>query len=167
VLAELIENGLADRQGGFEIGSHAGGEIPYPVRISLIPRSGQEHGCPWNQNRDIAWLQRDRPIHVGHRGISQNSGVGRVASAERLPRLPVAGSPPPHQSFRVIGICPQLRIDDRHRILERRFVAAESPEHVVADLIVETLLGKTRGGDADCDHGCEADGSAPCHRRTP
>ena len=77
-------------EGGFEIDSHAGGQISYPFRISLIPRSGQQHGCPWDQNRDIARLQRDRPIHVGHRGISQNSGVGRVASAERLPRLPVA-----------------------------------------------------------------------------
>ena len=65
----------------------------------------------------------------------------------------------------VIRVFPQLLFNDRHRALERRFIAGESAEHVVADLKIETLLRKARRGDADGGH--DRDREKLCHRRPP
>jgi hypothetical protein len=93
VLTEMVEGGLADRQGGFEVGGRAGCQISHPCRIALISSSGQQHCRARDQNSDVAWLQGDRTVHVDHRGGRQGLGAGTVASSERLAGLPVAGSP--------------------------------------------------------------------------
>src|SRR5207245_771686 len=75
--------------------------------------------------------------------------------------------PPPRQGFRVIGVLLQRLINGLHRASECRLVAAEGAEHVVADPIIEPLLGNARGGDAECDDRCKAEGAAPSHGRPP
>src|SRR5712691_3547778 len=114
----------------------------------------------------LAAIVLAEPVEVRSAERERGLEIGGGAACQLGP--PVAGGAAPNERFRVTGVLVELVLDDLERARQRRFIAAEAAEHVVADLLVEALLRQARGAAADCG-GRDRDGnkSAPFHGGLP